>query len=143
MRIVRKNVYYCDFCKKKGLSRYHLKDHEARCTGNIDRYCGVCNSKVDYSPLIVKFKAQMKSHTTETFERDDFLSSPITFTTTTIEQKPELAEIFDAVEECPACVLTILRACGLCGHEWDMKFEWKTERDKWWADNKPPFDNQW
>lgn len=28
MKTIKKNVYYCDFCKKKGLSKYHLEIHE-------------------------------------------------------------------------------------------------------------------
>ncbi len=137
MLIVKKNVYYCEFCKKKGLSRYHLKEHEESCTGNVNRYCCMCNNRVDYSPMIEKFKAQMDMR--DTVSSDDYNDYHVF----TVERKPDLAEIFESVEECPACVLTILRACGLCGHEWDMKFDWKTERDKWWADNKPPFDEEW
>ncbi len=140
MRIVRKNVYYCDFCKKKGLSRYHLEEHEGNCTGNVNRCCGMCNNKVDYGPMIERFKGQMKSHDTGGGEADGLTGECFTYKITTIQQKPGLDEIFDSVEDCPACVLTILRACGLCGHEWEMGFDWKTEKDKWWSNNKPPMD---
>ncbi len=139
MRIIKKNVYYCEFCKKKGLSAGHMNTHELYCTGNINRRCGVCNSKVDYGPFIDRFKAQMKSKTAENYGTDDDLEMGHVWVSVIVEQKPNLAEIFDVVEDCPACVLTILRACGLGGHEWDMKFDWKTEREKWWANNKPSF----
>lgn len=140
MKTVRKNVYYCEYCKKKGLSVYHMKEHESYCTGNLDRRCGVCDCKIDYVSIVQKFKAQMKSREVEHCDGD--FTCRAYWTEIVVEQKPSLDEIFDAVEDCPACVLTILRACGLCGHEWDMKFEWKTERDKWWADHKPT-DVEW
>ena len=140
MRIVRKNVYYCEFCKKKGLSRYHLKEHEESCTGNVNRYCCMCDNRVDYAPMVEKFKAQMKSCTAGGSETDELTGECFSYKEITVSQKPDLADIFDSVEECPACVLTILRACGLCGHEWEMGFDWKTEKDRWWSNNKPPMD---
>jgi hypothetical protein len=37
-------MFYCDFCKKRGQSSYHMKRHEAHCTGNPARVCGVCGA---------------------------------------------------------------------------------------------------
>lgn len=129
MKTVKKNVYYCDFCKKKGLSSYHMKEHEGRCTGNINRHCRMCeHNEPDYAALAEKYKAQMKSRPTE-----DSIDG-IVWDATTVEQKPNLADIFDDCEGCPACVLTILRACGLCGYPWDMGFSWKKERDEYMAE---------
>lgn len=34
--------YYCDFCKKSGGSKYHMKIHEKHCTNNPDRECRMC-----------------------------------------------------------------------------------------------------
>jgi hypothetical protein len=44
MKIIKKNVYYCDHCKKKGLSAVHIRNHEGRCTNNPDRWCGACEN---------------------------------------------------------------------------------------------------
>lgn len=126
MKIVKKNVYYCEYCKKKGLSSGWMKEHEKHCTGNINRGCKMCDdyAGVTYSELTTKFKAQMKSKTVE----DKWGTKWVELT-----QKPKLEDIFDACEGCPACVLTVLRACGLCSSFWEMDFSWKQERDKWWA----------
>ena len=45
MKIITKKVYYCDFCKKHGLSSGHLQQHEKHCTNNPKRICGVCDRK--------------------------------------------------------------------------------------------------
>lgn len=39
MRTVRKNVYYCEHCRKHGLSRVSMERHERHCTLNPQRAC--------------------------------------------------------------------------------------------------------
>lgn len=39
MREKTKKVYYCDFCKKHGLSRAAMVKHEVHCTMNPERLC--------------------------------------------------------------------------------------------------------
>ncbi|MCK5346673.1 MAG: hypothetical protein KAR20_24855, partial [Candidatus Heimdallarchaeota archaeon] len=53
MRVVKKNVYYCDFCKKKGLRS--LKIHEKHCTANPDRECRLCDNQ-SIKPIIEKYQ---------------------------------------------------------------------------------------
>jgi hypothetical protein len=45
MKVKEKKVYYCEFCKKHGLTSYHIKEHEKHCTANPNRECGVCGAK--------------------------------------------------------------------------------------------------
>lgn len=40
-RIVKR--FYCEHCKKAGLSRFHMAKHEMGCTGNPDRVCRMCD----------------------------------------------------------------------------------------------------
>lgn len=35
-------VYRCDYCGKAGRSKGHMRTHEARCTKNPQRVCGMC-----------------------------------------------------------------------------------------------------
>jgi len=42
MKVKLKKVYYCDFCKKKGLRIDRLRSHELSCTMNPNRICGLC-----------------------------------------------------------------------------------------------------
>lgn len=37
-----KKVYYCDFCKKKGMSAASMSKHEKHCTLNSNRQCRLC-----------------------------------------------------------------------------------------------------
>lgn len=42
MKMVMRPRYYCDFCKKKGGSAWHIRTHEANCTNNPSRGCRMC-----------------------------------------------------------------------------------------------------
>lgn len=42
MKIIKKNVYYCNFCNKRGLSSYWMRQHEEHCTMNPNRHCNMC-----------------------------------------------------------------------------------------------------
>ena len=42
MKTLLKKVYYCDFCKKKGMSASAMSKHEKHCTLNPTRECGLC-----------------------------------------------------------------------------------------------------
>ena len=136
MKIVRKNVYYCEFCKKKGLSSGHMKHHESHCTGNISRKCGMCDDQPDYAEIVAKYKSQMKSHTTET--ADDF----DTYTTLVVDEKPTVDDIEADCNECPICTFTVIRLCGLFDWEWDTKFDLKARTQDWWDAHKPSFDEE-
>ena len=39
MRVKQVNRYYCDFCRKHGLSRHAMAGHELKCTLNPEREC--------------------------------------------------------------------------------------------------------
>ena len=38
MKTITKPVYYCDYCKKKGLSKFAMELHEKWCNANPDNY---------------------------------------------------------------------------------------------------------
>ena len=137
MRIVKKNVYYCEFCKKKGLSSGHMKHHEAHCTGNINRVCGMCGDEPNYAKLVAKYKKQMEWHTTET--ADDFN----TYHVIVIDKKPDIDEIDADCNECPICTFTVLRGCGLLDYQWDTKFDLKARIQEHWANQEPNYDEMW
>ena len=137
MKTIKKTVYYCEFCKKTGLSSGHMKHHETHCTGNINRQCGMCGDQPNYIELVAKYKAQMKFHVTET--SDDF----DTYKSLIVDAKPNIDDIDTDCGECPICTFTVIRLCGLFDWEWDTKFDLKTRIQEWWADHKPPMAEQW
>lgn len=42
MKAAKEWVYRCDHCGKAGRSKGHMRTHEARCTKNPQRVCGMC-----------------------------------------------------------------------------------------------------
>lgn len=104
MKSKTKSVYYCDFCKKHGLSASSMAQHEKRCTGNLDREC---HWDWDYRtnrshPIEMSLKAlvrRIKRKRTDLNQKDiDYLA--------------------EMVGDCPACMLTVLKATGIESHKW-------------------------
>ncbi len=112
MKIVKKNVYYCEFCDKHGLSSYHIRKHERGCTKNPDRKCGFCGAE----GIPTKYKI-VGVHNNEWDGVSDVL---------TVEGG-----------ECPACVLAFVRknlpdfVKIKDGGDWD----YKKAVERWWAEN--------
>jgi hypothetical protein len=93
MKTVKKNVYYCEYCNKHGLSAGHMSRHEKSCTLNINRICRVCNlldnEKLELQPIIDKHLAL--------YLQTDYL-------------KPYNGQpILEDCNTCPACTLSIIR----------------------------------
>ena len=118
MRKEKKWVYYCDFCKKRGLRS--LKIHEAHCTLNPQRSCRLCKSKFDYPDLVNKLKF--------TTEEGEWPGN---------HYKIQATDLMDPVEGCPICALTILRLFmrGKSDGAWGFgtDFNFKDELNRWWA----------
>lgn len=93
MRVVKKNVYYCDFCKKKSLRK--LTEHEKHCTGNPNRQCRLCKNKISIPELIKNYPVN----------QEEYANTPTNYITI-----DTFKQIRDDAEQCPMCILTILRA---------------------------------
>jgi hypothetical protein len=64
MKILRKLRYYCDHCKKSGGQPHPIQKHEAACTMNPARICGMCKcgelDQPNIETLIVAARAGLK-----------------------------------------------------------------------------------
>jgi len=130
MKIVKKNVYYCDFCGKKGLSAGHMKNHEKHCTANPNRECGMCqeldNTQRDLPALIKKYKSRYTLLTQGESKKVQWMGKPIT-----------IDEIKEDVENCPMCILTIFRCAGLNRYYFSqigLTYNYKEEMAELWKD---------
>jgi len=103
----QKAVFYCEHCRKHGLSRYAMEQHERLCTLNPLRACrwGGPHS-FDYARLAAEFAAHAPCGT------EDILT------------------VHDEVNGCPACMLAVFRQSGVEYHYgergenlWDYKEE--------------------
>lgn len=132
MKTKVKKVYYCDYCKKKGLSASAMSKHEKHCTGNSDRECRMCGNQHDYSLIIKGFNKRYKIVRDDTLNFVDLSMDKIEW----IGKPITLDEIHDITEGCPACTLTIMRLSGL--NDWlfndVLHFDYIEEVKKWWAE---------
>lgn len=124
MKIVKKNVYYCDFCKKKSLNS--LRKHEKHCTANPDRICRLCG-KESIRDIIEKYAGMFVID----FEYEDISQWMIL--------KPRFLKEFTLNDikndtRCPTCTLTVFRCAGLTWGYFRNKFEYdyKAELKDWW-----------
>lgn len=122
MRETQKTVYYCDFCKKHGLSRTAMEKHEAICTLNPVRLCrwridGHSDGKrlVEIVPLAEELRRRCVSHP---------LSADPESPERTYLTKDDIEWLHDEVAGCPACQLAALRQSGV--EEWHLDYEGET-----------------
>ena len=109
MKIIIKKVYYCEFCKKKGLSSGHMHSHEKHCTANPKRDCRMCKTNGSMT-IMLKLLNSIK----------------------TIDTVREVSVYGD---ECPACVLAFMRQKGI--HNVKIRdtndfWNYKDSVNKWW-----------
>lgn len=143
MKTVKKNVYYCDHCKKRGLSGFHISTHEKKCTANPDRQCGFCNLVTGVSTnireIVDEYKKRFIIELTPEMTEDIFsIQEEIVVWT---GYPLTLKEIRDRVDNCPSCIFSIIRQCKLNHHyfePYDFKdFDYKKEMAECFAENKP------
>jgi hypothetical protein len=122
MKTIKKNVYYCDYCNKHGLSASSMSQHESGCTMNPQRECGLCELNPDIPELVEQFKKRFivrEEKDTDiwcTIIKVDWINKPVT-----------LVEIQESVDGCPNCTLAILRQTGMISGWFGIDFDFKKE----------------
>ena len=119
MIVKKKNVYYCEYCKKKSLRS--VKIHEKHCTANPDRECRLCDNK-PIKPIVVKYQKYFNVNSencTVVFHKEFTLR--------------DLVNELDYI--CPNCILALIRCLGLNRYymEKKYKFNYKKALANWWA----------
>jgi len=108
MKAKQKTVYYCDYCKKKGMIAYHIENHEKHCTMNPERQCGVCADGIDLPEAAEAFRVFFVA-----YEKEN--TNPPTWNNLLAEYKESYSDkeieenLMNFGENCPACSLAILR----------------------------------
>jgi len=136
MRIVKKNVYYCENCGKRSLRP--LIKHEKHCTLNPDRECRLCGRESikeiidkyrEYFKVIeVKYPAEFEDRIEVRYIKEFILD----------DIKRELEY------NCPICLFAIIRCLGLNRYWFKKKFDfdYKKELSGWW-DAANVEENRW
>jgi len=124
MKIKVKKVYYCDYCKKHGLSASSILNHEKHCTLNPKRECGGCK---DWRENIKQIK-YVEKHYKILQSHKDKDSGGIT-RTFVAEFEDKIKDLADKVD-CPFCMLAILRQSNT-EKSW-ANYNYKEEVEKHW-----------
>ena len=109
MKEKMKTVYYCDYCKKKMFIRSAMEKHELCCTANINRHCKMCDlmgSENDIKDIIQKTEKTLIGRPSLCIYRDD--------------DKKIFEEVFELVNRCPACMLTVIRYYKIIVDGWNF-----------------------
>jgi len=145
MKTVKKNVYYCDHCKKRSLSAGHMRGHETHCTANINRECKICihNSRVSHNikEIVDGYKERFVIEDNNFTTLDDWQSYSAEVVKW-IGEPITLDDVREKVDNCPNCILAIMRQCKFhyaCFSEFgfqdfDYKKELATEVISWKRD---------
>ena len=136
MKIIKKNVYYCDHCKKRTLSGGSMKIHEKRCTANPDRECKMCDNKFNIREICDQLKKRftITEYLPETLGYSDTDTHFIEW----IGEKITLKEVRNLVDNCPNCMLSVIRQCKFNYHYFKDfgKFDYKNEFNMMMAEKK-------
>ncbi len=104
MRTVKKNVYYCDHCKKRSLSSKAMNRHEQSCTANPDRYCRMCDLLNGGYALELRQVIDDLKKRFEVIGWHDGI-----FDIKWNGDQIAILEIKKIADDCPACCLSIMR----------------------------------
>ena len=91
MKVVTREVYYCEFCKRHRLSKSAIEKHEPRCIYNPDR--AVCG-----------------------WHRDRAVTRPADLVATYRETR-DTDWLHDETEGCPACMLAVVVQARRLGYD--------------------------
>ena len=144
MKFILKKVYYCEFCKKHGLSAGSLRLHEKHCTGNRNRECRMCNRKIPPTKEYIK-KANKLWRDFQTWRKllekkqklnNGYKDSIGPFGEDVNRLNKDFQEQIVDELECPACTLAVIRQSKIneAGYiQWNYK---ETVADFWEEKNK-------
>ena len=108
MKIVKKNVYYCEFCKKHSLRS--LAEHENSCTLNPNRHCKLCD-------IAGFFDTKLVDEAINKIFLLPFEQNTIGYKNIKISEQ-QRDELTSGMDGCPACLASV------------VKRAWKTAKEK-------------
>jgi hypothetical protein len=123
MRTAMRPRYYCDHCNKGNGSPSAMRRHESGCTKNPNRVCRMC-------ALVEEMGGPAQRPMTEL---------------TAVLTASGFKAMCEAANDCPACILAVLRPLnsagdwetppGVAGPE-DGRQEWsyRQAKDQWWKE---------
>ncbi len=92
--------HYCDFCSKGFFKKPSAEKHEAHCTKNPRRGCGLCGNTVRDYPFIIKSIESFAHYQSRgEFENEEFSTL----------SEDGLRALQNQVDCCPCCTLAVLR----------------------------------
>lgn len=123
-----KPVYYCEFCKKHYFVKSVAVRHEEHCTLNPDRLCNMCKRGSTYD-----FRSLAHLIISEIYFKDEYDEGYRI--QNVIKMEDLIKNIRDEVDNCPACMLTVMRLAGK-GVTYFLTdyFNYEEECKKWWAE---------
>jgi len=129
MKTKLKYVYYCDFCKKRYMTKSACEKHEKHCTLNQDRNCRLCDIGNTYTDIRELCDEYEKRFVLVEYEgKEGFFGDKTTIVP--IYNKPfTLQNIKDDCEGCPNCILTAIRCLGLSFWYFRGKFKYDYRKD--------------
>lgn len=129
MKIIKKNVYYCEFCNKKSLAAHATSSHEKHCTANPNRHCRICEMSTTIQDEVNEYKSRFtlqKNEQTQDIFSDKFFNTD-EYIVRWVDKPVTIDELRERFDDCPACILSILRQTGMNKHYFHFEFDFKQE----------------
>jgi hypothetical protein len=130
---VTKKVFYCEFCKRHGLSRPAMEKHERHCTLNPERTCRW--SLLEYATLRQPATLHRMRRGLPRWVR---MFAPL--------EERHIEKLREHALGCPACMLSAIRLSGIdrmtdfhFSTRWDYEEEvnrYREEERQYWIDDE-------
>ncbi len=123
MKIVTREVYYCEFCSKHLLTKGPMSRHEKHCTGNPDRHCRVCGriGNLPHVPALPELSLDDPAALTAPWDDKEYQDILKYF----------VDRLMEDLDCCFMCTFAALPQSGTIGY---YPFDYKKERDSYWRD---------
>ncbi|ACG60324.1 hypothetical protein phiPLPE_02 [Iodobacter phage PhiPLPE] len=131
MRERKLTAYYCDYCNKRGLSKFYMTRHEKHCTLSPERSCRLCDA---HNADLIKDAMELLPGIPDV-NQDEWHEKLIIDggSVTKLENDIEAAmpAMYRAVDYCPACMLAAMRQSGAT--KFRAYTDYKEDVKEWWS----------
>lgn len=105
MRTKQVQMHYCEYCGKRGMRAYYIREHEKHCTLNPNRECRVCGLIEEQQPRMADLLALLPR-----FPHGD---NEIYTDQAAAAVEALMPALRNAANNCPACIMAALRQAGI------------------------------
>lgn len=126
--------HYCEYCKKAMSQRPAMEKHEKHCTLNLNRSCRMCDVIGEHNDI----KTLLAMIPNQIITKENCVIFEIDYDQ--VSNESEILQAFREMKEkannCPACILAVLRQYRKENDRMYIPWDYKENVDAFWSEQK-------